>query len=178
MADITYQPEIRSFRRSSLDWSAIWAGLFTFVAIWSVFGFLGFAIFNGASAAAGMSVGMGIWAVVLTFIAMYIAGRETGNLAALDGRAEALTHGMVMFGLSLSAIMVLTLSGRLVFTGLFPANGLYGRAANLPNLIGYSGWFAFAALFLGWIAAMAGATTSVGPKPVQPSNVRDLRPAA
>lgn len=181
MADITYQPETRSFRRSSLDWSAIWAGLFTFIAIWSVFGFLGFAIFSSATTSAAepsMSVGMGIWAVILTLIAMYVAGRETGKLAGLDGRSEALVHGLVMFGLSLSAVMVLTMSGRLVFTGLLPGAGFSARSANLPSFVGYSGWFAFVALFLGWLAAMAGSVSGVKPKVVHPSNVKDMRPAA
>ena len=183
MAEITYQPETRfSVQRSSIDWGAIWAGLFTFVAIWSVFGCLGYAIFASATtpgqAAHGASFGMGIWAVVLTLIAMYVAGLETGKLAELDGRTEAIVHGIVMFGLSLVAITVLTMSGRLVIGGLLPGAGQSIFGANLPSFFGYSGWFAFFALFLGWLGAMAGAASGVKPRMALPSNVRDMRPAA
>ncbi|MGA7293275.1 MAG: hypothetical protein WBW53_22560 [Terriglobales bacterium] len=179
MADITYQPETRtSFQGSNLDWSAIWAGLFTFISIWSVFGLLGYAIFASAAAQPmrGASIGVGIWAVILMIVAMYIAGRATGRLAGLDGRSDALIHGLVMFGLSVSAVLVLTMSGRLLFISLLSANRFVG--ANLPGILGHSGWFAFFALFLGWLAAMGGAVSGVKPKAALPSNVRDMRPAA
>jgi MFS family permease len=177
MAEVTYQPEVRSsFRRGSMDWSAIWAGLFTFVAIWSVFGLLGSAIFGSASTPPthGDSVGMGIWAVILTLIAMYIGGWVTGKLAGLDGRAEAVVHGMVMFGLSVTAILVLRMSGRLFLTGLLPG----GNTLGLPGVYGASEWFGFFALFLGWLAALGGAASGVKARPVLPSKVQDIRPAA
>lgn len=183
-ADITYQEEPRlGFRRPSMDWSAIWAGLFSFVAIWSVFGVLGLAIFGNALTTANVgravNVGMGIWAVILTFISMYIAGLETGKLAGLDGRVQALTHGMVMFGLSMSALIVLTMSGRMVFTEFFTANGLSIGAASFLGFFGYSTWFAFLAVLLGWLGAMAGAVSGIRPKMAIPENkVRDIRPAA
>src|SRR5690348_15614621 len=87
MADIAYRNEGLSYSRSGTPWGAIWAGLFAFVAIWSVFGLLGEAIFasaanpNSANPVSGMSVGMGVWSVILTIIAMYVGGRVTGALA-------------------------------------------------------------------------------------------------
>jgi hypothetical protein len=154
MTDILYQSEGRV--RSTTDWSAIWAGLFTFVAIWSVFGVLGFAIFTStANAGAASATGLAIWAIILTAVAMYIAGRETGRLAGLDGRYESLAHGMIMFGVSIAAAFVLTMSGRVVFF-----SGVTGTTASaVLSLFGGSGWGAFFALFLGWLAAMLGSST-------------------
>ena len=50
MADITNNEELAL--RVRTDWGAIWAGVFTFIAIWSVFGFLGMAVFASAAGAA------------------------------------------------------------------------------------------------------------------------------
>ena len=102
--------------RPSIDWSAIWGGVFVFAAIWTVFETLAFAIFGGASSLAnprsGMGAGIAIWTIVLTIIAMYIAGRETGRRAAIVTRQGGLMHGMMMFGLSVvSAIVLGVLAG-------------------------------------------------------------------
>jgi hypothetical protein len=43
MAEVTYRNENTIDRGPRTDWGAIWAGVFTFVAIWSVFGLLGIA---------------------------------------------------------------------------------------------------------------------------------------
>lgn len=89
MSNISYRDATMVGTFPRVDWGAIWAGVFVFVGIWSVFGLLGMAIFASAANAntqnpvMGMSVGMGIWAVVLTIVAMYVAGRETGRLAAV-----------------------------------------------------------------------------------------------
>jgi hypothetical protein len=48
MADLTVNGEARC----SGDWGAIWAGSFTFVGIWSVFGSLGLIIVPAANAGA------------------------------------------------------------------------------------------------------------------------------
>ncbi len=104
-----HRNEHTTARASRTDWGAIWAGVFTFVAIWSVFGLLGLAIFASlgnpdvANRLMGMSLGMDIWAIVLTIIARYVAGRETGRLAAVGNRHDGLIHGMIMFGLSVIA---------------------------------------------------------------------------
>ena len=43
---------------------------------------------------------MGVWTVVLTISAMYVAGLETGHLAGVVARHDGLMHGMMMFGLA------------------------------------------------------------------------------
>ncbi|HEY1261959.1 MAG TPA: hypothetical protein VGF06_00460 [Terriglobales bacterium] len=180
MADVIYQNQNLNPLRKAVDWSAVWAGLFTFAAIWSVFGFLGYAIFP--QNANNRDVALAIWSVILTIIAMFVAGRQTGRVAGLDLRADGMAHGMIMFGLSVVAAAVLTLSGSMLFTNLsggpaMAANAL-PHASYLLTVFGGSGWATFIALFLGWLAAMLGASSS-GPRRVAaPAPVRDMRPAA
>jgi len=40
------------------------------------------------------------------------------------------------------------------------------------------GWAGFVSLFLGWLAAMAGAASGAGRKAEQRGQLRDIRPAA
>jgi hypothetical protein len=182
MAELTKENEEVALRVRT-DWGAIWAGVFTFIAIWSVFGFLGMAVFataanpSASSPVTGMSVGMGIWAIVLTIIAMYIAGLETGRLAAVASRHDGLIHGMIMFGLAVTANFVIAIMAGNSLSG---STGVQGTAHNpylLDVFVGL-GWVGFLCLFLGWLAAMGGAATGVSHKAEAPRNVRQMRPAA
>jgi hypothetical protein len=179
MANLTYQTEsVGPVRRT--HWGAIWAGVFIFAAIWSVFGLLGMAIFSSAAnsatgnPASGTNVGLGIWAIILSIIAMYVAGYQTGRLANVSDRNDRLIHGMIMFGLSVAAIVVVSAMGGYVSSSA-SANNVYGYHGSTG-----AGWETFLAFFLGWLAAMIGAT-SAGAGKLQmdtTSNVRDIRPAA
>jgi hypothetical protein len=162
---------------SRLHWGAIWAGVFTFIAIGSVFDLLGAAIFAGtanpsnATVSTGIGVGMAIWAIIVTIIAMYVAGRVTGSLARLDRSGNSAVQGMIMFGLSVASIMVLAAVG----------NAGTGAAAGMPHpLAQWSGleWTLFLALFFGWLAAMGGASTAnrALSRPAKP--IQEIRPAA
>jgi hypothetical protein len=172
------------YGRSRTDWGAIWAGVFTFIAIWSVFGLLGMAIFASAAnpqatnPVTGMSVGMGIWAIVLTIIAMYVAGLETGRLAGLTSRRDGQVHGMIMFGLSVVATLVIVVLGGNSLSG---GAGVQGSAHNpyLLDVFSGLGWIGFLSLFLGWLAAMGGAAMGAQRRVERTtSNLRDIRPAA
>ena len=180
MADLVYRNESAKFVRRT-DWGAIWGGFFTFLAIWSVFGALGLAIFasmanpNALRPVLGMSVGLGIWVIVLTIIAMYVAGRETGRLAAVNNRHDGLIHGMMMFGLSFAAVMVLLEVGGISLTGGAAIAGPH--SPYVLTVFADLGWIGFVALFLGWLAAMIGASSGVLHKSSE-SNVKDIRPAA
>lgn len=189
MADLAYTNENILLHRSGTDWGAIWAGMFTFIAIWSVFGLLGMAIFAGAAnpgatqTLTSMGIGMAIWAVVLTIIAMYVAGWETARLAASTTRHHGLIHGMIMFGLSVVATLLVTMVGTFGLSATEAAG-----AAHSPSLVSVLtglGWVGFFALFLGWLAAMLGAAsgaTSVHratPEVSTPADtVHQMRPAA
>ncbi|MGH9517411.1 MAG: hypothetical protein ACRD3P_17220 [Terriglobales bacterium] len=190
MSDAAYQNLNIAPLRATINWSAVWAGVFTFMAIWSVFGALGGAIFSSAAnpnaqqPISGMNVGMDIWAIVLTIIAMWVAGRVTGHLAGASIRSEGLTHGIVMFGLSVIAALIITVLGSLTLSG---GTGINGTVHN-PYILGLFadlGWTGFLSLFLGWLAAMGGATSGLNSfkqrpadKPNEADNIRRIRPAA
>jgi hypothetical protein len=158
--------------------------LFAFVAIWSVFGLLGEAIFasaanpNAANPVTGMSVGMGVWSVILTIIAMYVGGRVTGALAGVTTRHEGMMYGMAMFGLSVIAtVLVVVLGG----TALSGDTGVAGGPHSPYMLTVFSdiGWIGFVSLFLGWLAAMGGAAHAARTQAAATvNNLRDMRPAA
>jgi hypothetical protein len=186
MADLAYRNEVPARAKGAVSWGAIWAGMFTFIAIWSVFGILGEAIFassanpNAPQPISGMSVGMGIWSIVLTIIAMYVAGRVTADLSGVLDRGVRIIHGMAMFGLSIMAVIATVILSGMAFSG---GTGVAGASHSPYMLTVFSdvGWIGFACLFLGWLAAMGGASqgsalrANVGSTP---SNVRDMRPAA
>ncbi len=184
--DVAYRGANVALRKST-DWGAIWAGVFSFMAIWSVFGALGLAIFasnastNAARPITGQGWGIAIWSIVLTIIAMYVAGRETGRLAGVDNRHDGMIHGLVMFGLSVVGVLVLlTIGGSAI-------NGGTGVGGNVHN--GYAltimsglGWGGFLSLFFGWLAAMFGASSGVVHKAIDTGHLREIdremRPAA
>ncbi len=181
MADLAYRNENVVYARGRTDWGAIWAGTFTFAAIWCVFGLLGMAIFasranpNAAAPAIGQNLGIAIWSIILTIIAMYVAGRETGRLAEVKNRHDGLIHGMIMFGLSVISALVITMLGGAILSG-----GIQGTAHSTYVLTVFAdlGWAGFIALFLGWLAAMGGAAQGTTRRTQTVSNVRDMRPAA
>jgi hypothetical protein len=182
MADLTYS-RVATEVKPRADWGAIWAGVFTFISIWSVFGLLGEAIFasaanpNAPNPVSGMSVGEGIWGVVLTIIAMYVAGRETGRLAAVTNRHDGLVHGMIMFGLSVAAALVIITIGGLALSG---GTGIAGTAHNpyILQVFADLGWIGFVALLLGWLAAMGGASTGAQHRVQAERPVEEIRRAA
>jgi len=143
--------------------------------IWSVFEFLGLAIFPAAYV--GAKMGLAIWSVVLTAIAMFIAGRQTGSCARLSGYRDGARHGMIMFGLSLTAAILLMMSGSLLLAD-FPAIETSARSSDLVHVFTGSGWVPFAALFLGWLGAMIGASSGGTSKTEEHSTVKQMRPAA
>lgn len=182
MAALSFENQNASTTQPRLDWGAIWAGMFTFAGIWAVFGFLGIAVFsstgnvNAAHLTTEMGVGMGIWAIVLTIIAMYVAGLETGRLAAASNRLNGLLHGMVMFGLSLVGIMVLIIIGNGITVAAAPVPAVHGSSLFDMN-VGLS-WAGFLSLFLGWLAAMSGASVGARRKTESNKPAQPLRNAA
>lgn len=153
--------EDRTFSGMRLDWSAIWGGVFSFIAIWSVFGLLGTSIFasntnlNNPRPLDEMGLGIGIWIIVLTIVAMYVAGRITTHSAGIEHWVDGATHGMILFGLSISSALILT-----VLAGMSMGATEASANAHSPYVLAMLadlGWVGFASLFLGWLAAMGGA---------------------
>ncbi len=181
MAAAVIENQNAAIVRSRIDWGAIWAGVFAFVAIWSVFGVLGTAIFasaanpNAARPVSGMGWGMSIWAIVLTVIAMYVGGRVTGDLAVLINRRDGILHGLVMFGLSVTATLVIVLLAG------FATPGTATASVHSPHLLDMAsglGWAGFLSLFFGWLAAMGGASSAVQTRTMVEKNVHPIRNAA
>jgi hypothetical protein len=181
MADLAYRNDL-SRSISGPNWGAIWAGMFAFLAIWSVFGLLGEAIFasaatpNGNAVGNGIGWGMSIWAVILTGIAMYVAGRVTTHFSGAANRSDAMLAGQTMFGLSAAAVAILVLLTGAAITG---GNGTSASEPYAVHTLTTVGWAGFAAFFLGWICAIGGATHNVRPVTVarNAENVRDIRAA-
>ena len=175
MADPAYKTDGRLSACATTDWSAIWGGLFTFAAIWSVFGVLEFAIFSGRSDTG--NIAMGWWSIILTVIAMYIAGHQTGKAAATDGRYNAVRHGIILFGLCIVSAVVLKLASFLWIAGI-PAPSFTQNGWNLFAVFGGNEWMAFFGLFLGWLAVMIGAAYAVPARMERTATVSTMRPAA
>lgn len=182
MATLAFENQNTVLTRSRVDWGAVWAGMFTFIGIWSVFGLLGAAIFassanpSAARPITGMGWGESIWAIVLTIIAMWVGGMVTGRLAKASDRQHGVLHGMVMFGLSMAAVVLIVLFGGMGVTG--SAESAVHSSYFLDVMSGL-GWAGFLSVFLGWLAAMGGA--SVGSRPtavVVEKNVTTMRNAA
>jgi hypothetical protein len=182
MATLAFENQNTGLTRTRMDWGAVWAGMFTFIGIWSVFGLLGVAIFassanpNAAHPVSGMGWGMGIWAIVLTIIAMWFAGMETGRLAAASNRRDGVVHGMTMFGLSIAAVLILVV---LAGIGMNGGSGVTAvHSSYFMDVVSGLGWAGFLSVFLGWLAAMGGASAGSRPKAVVEKNVTTMRNAA
>ena len=182
MAAAAFENQNAAMVRSRVDWGAIWAGVFAFIGIWSVFGLLGAAIFasaanpQAAQPVTGMGWGMGIWAIVLTIIAMYVGGRVTGSLTSIANRREGVVHGLAMFGLSVAAALVI-----MVLAGNGTSSTAAETAVRSPYLLDVMsglGWAGFLSLFFGWLAAMGGASTGAQQKTAAEPNVHPIRNAA
>ncbi len=168
-------PERHKRRRP--DWSAIWGGAFVFAAIWAVFESLAFAIFGIPAAWSGMGAGMAIWTVVLTIIAMYIAGIETGRMSGAATRHEGLVHGVMMFGLCTVGVGALT---SLAAAMLSYGAGVVASTHSVltPGPTTGLAWTGFLSLILGWLAAMGGASSGVEAKGGETRQPVPMNPAA
>lgn len=99
---------------------------------------------------------MEIWGVVLTIIAMFVAGHITGTLAGVTNPRYGLVHGIVMFGLSVTSALLIVIMGN-AFGGT-PVT-LAGHSYVI-GLFSHLGWALFVGLFLGWLAAIGGASSA------------------
>ena len=183
MASSTYRNEALLVAQPRTNWGALWAGLFAFAAIWSIFGLLGEAIFassanpNVTHPVTGMSVGMAIWAIILTIIAMYVGGRITGDLAGVTAGGQGAIYGTILFGLAVIAAVVVVVMGGTALSG---DTGVQGgvHSPYMFTVFADIGWAGFLALLLGWLGAMGGAIHAVKSAVGRVDNVRDIRPAA
>ena len=165
-----------SLDRPRISWGAIWAGAFSFAAIWTVFGMLGMSIFKSTGTlttpfSTGVSWGLGVWSIILTAIAMFVAGHVTAHLGNMPTRRDAVIAAQTMFGLSAAGVLLfLVLAGAGVRDMAIPYVAYAIRTA---------GWFGWLGVLLGWACAMAGAASSRNNRPLAGTgSARDIRTAA
>jgi hypothetical protein len=145
-----------------LSWSGIFSGTFLFLAIEATFGILGVAIFtqamspNTATAVSpGVSIGSGIWMVVLSIIALYFAGKLASRVSGSITRNAGMYAGLVTFGMCVFASFLIT-SLTLGNNFRLQANMASASGAAVADFIIVGGYWLFAALVLGMIAAASG----------------------
>ena len=82
----------------TFSWSGIFAGTFLFLAIEATFGILGVAIFGtihpGAPVVPIIGVGIGIWMVILSIIALYFGGKLASKLSGAFNRNLGMYAGL------------------------------------------------------------------------------------
>lgn len=141
------------------NWGAIWAGVFTFIAIWAGLGALAIGVFRRFTNFSGLlapGVELGVCALLLSVIGMFFAGRITGWLTGTRNGHDRALHGIVMFCFALvSALVMLLLSS----ASSDPAAGSLHRI-DVLDIFSYPGWPLLCGVVLGWLAAMGGAASA------------------
>jgi hypothetical protein len=145
-----------------LSWSGVFSGSFLFLAIEATFGVLGVAIFTQAinphSASPigpGISIGSGVWMIVLTMIALYFAGKLASTQSATTTRESGMYAGLVTFGMCVFASFLIT-SLALGNTFGRQITGVAPSGFTVADFIIIGGYWLFAAMVLGMIAAASG----------------------
>jgi len=117
---------------------------------------------------------MAIWTIVLTIIAMYVAGVETARMSGAVTRHDGVVHGLMMFGLSTVGFIVLAaLTG-----GTLSHGGVNATTHSMwIGLTSGMAWAGFWTLLLGWLAAMGGAASGVGRPSLETRQPVPMRPA-
>ena len=85
-------------------WSAVWAGLVAATGLQILLFVLGAAVgisVMGGGSGGGLTLGEGIWALVILIITLFVGGLVAGRLAAVRTGFESLVHGTLVWALSL-----------------------------------------------------------------------------
>lgn len=159
---------IRDQEYRRLSWSAIFGGAFVFLAIEVTFGVLGIALFastpNAVAAkafTAEITTRLGIWMVVVSIIALYFGGRCAALLSQTRSTHVGMYHGLVTFGLSIvSSVLVTSVALGGVDSGA-PAHASALGFATVADIVAACGFWLFAALILGLLAAFTGGRQGV-----------------
>jgi hypothetical protein len=116
-----------------LSWGAIFAGFVVATALQMVLSTLGIAIGFAAIDpqarvdAGDVGIGVAIWFALTAIISLFVGGMTTGRLAGVLTRGDGMTHGVVVWALSLLLALWLVVSG--VGTVLGGITGFVARTA-------------------------------------------------
>jgi hypothetical protein len=99
---------------SRVSWAAILAGAVVALAVYLVLTLLGGAIGLTVSdnvRSGTLAAGAAVWAVVSTVVALFIGGWVTSQCIIGESRAEAVIHGIIMWGVVLAMVLWLVGAG-------------------------------------------------------------------
>lgn len=100
----------------SMSWTAIFSGIFVAAGVWLLLHVLGLAIGfsqldpGDAGTLRAFGIGAGVWAVVTNILALFCGGWVTARSAGVIGRGNAALHGIVLWGATTLASLVLIFS--------------------------------------------------------------------
>lgn len=175
---------ITDFRRvpyGRLSWPAIFGGTFFAFGILLILSFFGLAVGAAASGAQGATHGVGIWAgiwgLVIAFVSFFAGGWLAGKGSTSQTKSDGRLHGLVVWGLGLTALVYFTLNSTERLAGI--AAGLHPHAAqaNVPAgsvegiTVAAATWVLIAAI-LGLIGGLLGGHAGGGYRPVAAEEVR------
>jgi len=156
--------------RTVLSWGSLIAGLFVALTVFLTLSMLGSAVRispQTAFRAGVLAVGRSIWASCVFAFALFVGGWVTNRAIGGEDRVRASLHGIVLWGLSFPAILLLGFLGAntgivsILVAALTPAN---------PASTG-AGWWMLGTMGVCLITAIAGNLTG----PVQVSGPSSRR---
>jgi hypothetical protein len=143
------------------SWSGIFAGTFLFLAIEVTFGVLGVAIFASAADPAsghpfgsGITIGVGIWTVVLSIISLYFAGKLASRVSGAATRNMGMHAGFVTFGMCILTAVLVT--GIVLGTATGQLTSIQTSTTRLIHVLATGGYWTFVALVLAMISSAIG----------------------
>ena len=120
VSKIESNPEyVRSFRDPHIAWGAIFAAVVVALAVQVLLGMLGTAIgastldpakVDGSPNASSFGIGAGIWWVVSSLIALYMAGWIAGHLSGNARKSDAVIHGLAAWAVATIVMLYLVTS--------------------------------------------------------------------
>jgi len=152
------------------SWSGIFSGTFLFIAIEVTFGVLGVAIFGLPLVGSRNPVGIGIWMVILSIIALYFAGKLASKVSGAVTRNMGMYDGLVTFGMCIAASVLI------VASILAASPAAMGLGMRLVHTTIPGAYWLFVALVLAMIAAGFGGVHGAWNSEITPPVEKTVEP--
>jgi hypothetical protein len=131
-----------------LSWPAVFGGLFAATGVWLLLHALGLALglsrmdLDATNLSRAASIGTSVWAIVTSFIAMFVGGLVTARSAGYLGRGNGAIHGIVLWGatafvgtLALSWVLG-SVAGSLASAGTQAGSAALQQSGAVANALG------------------------------------------